>query len=417
MPWLDTGNGPGNWTDSSLTGHLPEILAQLCTAVNEREMFTGRATVRVFSITRSGSVATATMSTSGIHGQPRVVGDIIRIEGADQSEYNGFHVVTSVGSNTIQFSVSGTPASPATGNYMIGYLFKKFPIFGGTTKSFPDASDFVDLTVDLGLPQVLASIQQTIDVIGGGITLGYLFFNSSYTQSYATVQAILALGSYGSSWLQLTNKPKTASIILQIREVLDRMRWLHMYPYPLSGLGSEIGGSVKESRSAGFDWPPSSPPQTLTPPTIAAGLRRTTAFNVVNRAYYDGSVEYRFVPRLASVLDGTFYYADYYLANPPSTTNQVSFTDSLGFLHELINPFSGTYRIVAAPRSQSQVIGTTPVVVGFAWTLPSSYPFSTAIPILDTARLLYIPELQSGTGAPSKSFIRMTLNDSDLTYG
>lgn len=66
------------------------------------------------SITRSGTTATASYSAT-----PQAkVGDTVVISGATQPEYNGEHVVTSVQTSPflgVQFAVSGSPATPATG--------------------------------------------------------------------------------------------------------------------------------------------------------------------------------------------------------------------------------------------------------------------------------------------------------------
>lgn len=71
----------------------------------------------VDSITRSGS--TATVTTSSAHGFQ--AGYKIRIRGADQSEYNGVKTIFNVTSNTFDFTVSGTPTSPATGTIVCGW--------------------------------------------------------------------------------------------------------------------------------------------------------------------------------------------------------------------------------------------------------------------------------------------------------
>ena len=63
------------------------------------------------TITRSGSTATATMSG----GHPFVTGQKVVHSGANQSEYNAAFEITSTGANTYTFTVSGSPATPATG--------------------------------------------------------------------------------------------------------------------------------------------------------------------------------------------------------------------------------------------------------------------------------------------------------------
>lgn len=63
------------------------------------------------SITRSSGTATVTETAHDYD-----VGDTVLITGCAQDEYNGEHAVTAVTSNTYSFTVSGAPASPATGS-------------------------------------------------------------------------------------------------------------------------------------------------------------------------------------------------------------------------------------------------------------------------------------------------------------
>lgn len=65
----------------------------------------------ISSLTRSGSTASATTSTA--HGYS--TGDVVTVLGADQPEYNGTKTITVTGGSTFDYTVSGTPASPATG--------------------------------------------------------------------------------------------------------------------------------------------------------------------------------------------------------------------------------------------------------------------------------------------------------------
>ncbi len=74
------------------------------------------------SITRSGSTATATLNAVDA-SNAYAVGQSVYISGATQPEYNGtFTVASSSGASsggTITFTVSGTPATPATGTITI----------------------------------------------------------------------------------------------------------------------------------------------------------------------------------------------------------------------------------------------------------------------------------------------------------
>lgn len=70
----------------------------------------------ISSITRSSS--TATVTTGSAHGL--TTGDNVLIAGAAQTEYNGSFTVTVTSTTQFTYTVSGTPASPATGT-ITGY--------------------------------------------------------------------------------------------------------------------------------------------------------------------------------------------------------------------------------------------------------------------------------------------------------
>lgn len=71
----------------------------------------GGTSEAVTSITRSGSVATVT--TPYDHGFS--TGQSITISGATQTEYNGTFTITVIGATSFTYTVTGTPATPATG--------------------------------------------------------------------------------------------------------------------------------------------------------------------------------------------------------------------------------------------------------------------------------------------------------------
>lgn len=62
------------------------------------------------TITRSGSTATVTDT-----GHGWATGQCIEVAGADQGPYNGVHVITVTDANTYEYTVTGSPATPATG--------------------------------------------------------------------------------------------------------------------------------------------------------------------------------------------------------------------------------------------------------------------------------------------------------------
>ena len=80
----------------------------MVTLGNEKDLRLG--TKSITSITRSGSTATATATAHGL-----VNGELITIAGANQSEYNGDFNITVTDADHFTYTVTGTPATPATG--------------------------------------------------------------------------------------------------------------------------------------------------------------------------------------------------------------------------------------------------------------------------------------------------------------
>lgn len=64
----------------------------------------------VTSISRASTTATVTATAHGF-----TTGDQVNIRGADQTDYNGDYIVTVTDANTFTYTVSGSPATPATG--------------------------------------------------------------------------------------------------------------------------------------------------------------------------------------------------------------------------------------------------------------------------------------------------------------
>jgi len=70
----------------------------------------GTGTTKTATITRSGSTASAVVTSHGYSNN-----DLVTIAGADQSAYNGEFIISNVSTDGFDYTVSGTPASPATG--------------------------------------------------------------------------------------------------------------------------------------------------------------------------------------------------------------------------------------------------------------------------------------------------------------
>ena len=77
-------------------------------------LINGANLTNVTSITRAGSVATAHFS-AGHTFVGGVKGNVVLIAGANEVEYNGEFIITNVTANTFDYTITGTPASPATG--------------------------------------------------------------------------------------------------------------------------------------------------------------------------------------------------------------------------------------------------------------------------------------------------------------
>lgn len=89
---------------------------------------------KTVTIARTGQIATATCATA--HGYAADGLTKINISGASQTEYNGDFQISNVTTNTFDFTVTGTPATPATGTITA----KVAPIgwgkpFSGTNKA------------------------------------------------------------------------------------------------------------------------------------------------------------------------------------------------------------------------------------------------------------------------------------------
>lgn len=90
------------------SGEVGKLIAILAACLVD-----GYAMPSITSITRSGS--TATILFSGVHGLVSF-NNRLTIAAATETEYNGEFEVTVASTTTVTFTVSGTPATPATGS-------------------------------------------------------------------------------------------------------------------------------------------------------------------------------------------------------------------------------------------------------------------------------------------------------------
>lgn len=77
----------------------------------------GSGTLAVSGITRSGSIATATVSDTST----MVDSSTVTIAGAGQTEYNGDFEITITSGTTFDYTVTGTPVTPATGTITVNF--------------------------------------------------------------------------------------------------------------------------------------------------------------------------------------------------------------------------------------------------------------------------------------------------------
>lgn len=87
----------------------------------------------ISSITRSSTTATVTFASA--HGLK--TGDYVQIAGAEQSEYNGVQEVTYLAATTVTFTVSGSPATPATGTLTTVKNYTSLMIWPGGVGFYP----------------------------------------------------------------------------------------------------------------------------------------------------------------------------------------------------------------------------------------------------------------------------------------
>lgn len=96
---------------AEITGPVYRLSRSQTTGGNSSDTIPFYQTKAVSSITRSGSTATVTTTTS--HGY--TTGQSVTMFQADQAEYNGTFTITVDSATQFHYTVTGTPATPATG--------------------------------------------------------------------------------------------------------------------------------------------------------------------------------------------------------------------------------------------------------------------------------------------------------------
>jgi hypothetical protein len=117
VPWKHMPNGVRQWWGEHDTStNVPtSTVVRLTRSGSTATGYTGTSPVSVTSINRTGS--TATVVTSAPHGLSSTASHrYILLFGSDQAEYNGGFDAAYVDPTTFTITVTGTPATPATGS-------------------------------------------------------------------------------------------------------------------------------------------------------------------------------------------------------------------------------------------------------------------------------------------------------------
>ncbi len=212
--------------------------------------------VGVTSITRSGSLVTVTTSAS--HGL--TTGEYASISGAVEADYNGIHSVVVVNSLTFTYTISTTPATPAT----------------GTIKCLKASMNKVVMPVDLatGFP-VAGTYKITITTtVSGAVQPGTYVKEFTYAYSYA--RPVVSIEQLLSVFLpRITSKDNTTYAQNGVAPSVQRT---HKIDYP-----PESGLSPSQS---------SAEVVLINPPDVWNGIYITTINSILTYTMPDGLIVY-----------------------------------------------------------------------------------------------------------------------------
>lgn len=118
-------------------------------------------TVSVSGITRSGTTATATSNGHGLSN-----GFQVTISGAEQTEYNGAFTISGVAANTFNFTVAGSPDTPATGTILWSRTWHKSYDLTLDSVTGIEANDYVIVKTATGgtNPEYILGVWKVISV-------------------------------------------------------------------------------------------------------------------------------------------------------------------------------------------------------------------------------------------------------------
>lgn len=148
------------------------------------------------TITRSGTTATVTLNA-----HPFAANQKIAIRGCDQEEYNGPKTITAVTTNTFDFTVTGSPTTPATG----------FKVANGQDETSYDNSPTTEGTFNGGTGHAVSDVitlktagvrnvgvQITVDAVSSGVVTQFTVDSLLDNQVRATTDVLSQYSTTGS---------------------------------------------------------------------------------------------------------------------------------------------------------------------------------------------------------------------------
>jgi uncharacterized phage protein gp47/JayE len=133
-------------------------------AINQNYLISSQI-ISVQSLTRSGSVATATFATA--HNLAPNIS--IVIAGADQAEYNGtFTIIDVPTEDSLTYAVSGSPATPATGTITLTASYASVEVRSSETGQDKNLDSGAKLTLKSSIVGVDDDAYVQFDKISGG---------------------------------------------------------------------------------------------------------------------------------------------------------------------------------------------------------------------------------------------------------
>jgi hypothetical protein len=159
-----------------------------------------QASKSVTSITLVGTTATA---TSTAHGYAN--GNTVTIAGAVETEYNGTYTISNVATDTFDYTIVGTPASPATGTITVA----RRAAFTVTVNATFSCKDFI---VGDGVTPTVLSQAMTLAGSSAWNIHGSLFFPvTNFTRSYTG--AVTFAATTTGNVITLNGKSLTSSTV------------------------------------------------------------------------------------------------------------------------------------------------------------------------------------------------------------